>query len=73
MRTTPKQLQATVARIVRNHGVDIGIEWAYGRPRITNANQSRDISPRLPTGEMLQWLFAFECGLNMASNKATQI
>jgi len=44
-------------------GVDISIEWAYGQPRCYTRDGSRELSPRLPTGEMKLWLHGFEAGL----------
>lgn len=47
------------------------IEWAYGRPRayLVPADnphvQERELSPRLPTGDLYRWLYAFDRGLNI--------
>jgi hypothetical protein len=63
-RTTEKQLRERVEQLALR-GIDISIGWAYGRPRITNQAGSRDLSPRLATGEMATWLDGFETALNM--------
>ena len=60
--TTRRDLQETVERINRTL-VNVRLEWAYGRPRLYDASGSRDLSPRLPTGQMAQWLSAFETGI----------
>lgn len=59
MRTTKTQLRDKV-EFLRKQGVDISIHWAYGRPRCTTTSEGRDLSPRLPMGEMAIWLDAFE-------------
>lgn len=64
MRTTKTQLRETVARLNRK-GAKITISWAYGRPRVYDHSESRELSPRLPTGEMSQWLDGFEAGYDM--------
>lgn len=61
--TTKTQLRETVARLQRK-GVDIAIGWAYGRPRCTTKDEGRDLSPRLPTGEMALWLDGYETALD---------
>jgi len=47
----------------------VWIEWAYGRPRVylhdENGCQVRELSPRLSTGPMLDWLRAYLEGLEM--------
>ena len=39
------------------------IEYAYGRPRLVRAGGSVDVSPRLPAGELSQWMRAFLGGI----------
>lgn len=58
---TKTQLRDTV-RVLQNQGCDIMISWAYGRPRCYDKSESRELSPRLPTGEMALWLHGYECG-----------
>jgi len=54
-----------------NRGADwyIKVEWAYGRPRVHlynhNGDMLKDLSPRLSTGELKRWLYAFLKGLEM--------
>jgi hypothetical protein len=69
IRYSPKQLRTRVEQLALR-GLDISIGWAYGQPRITNRAGSRDLSPRLSTGEMKTWLDGFETALNI--NAATQ-
>lgn len=66
MRTTKNTLRAQVARINTVHNVRLTIAWAYGQPRIHNADGSRDISPRLPAGAMAIWLEGYETALDEA-------
>ena len=65
MRTTPKDLDNMAAKLSKLTGTDLRISWAYGKPRLIRmlANGGEDeISPRLQSGELLQWMFAFEEG-----------
>lgn len=48
-------------------GVDFEVEWAYGAPRLMANRGSRDVSPRLPSGELLQWMHAFFDGYNLCA------
>lgn len=45
------------------------VEWAYGRPRVylrdENKSMVSELSPRLSTGPLLNWLDAFLKGLCM--------
>lgn len=62
MRTTKTMIRARVQGL-KEQGCDIDVHWAYGRPRVTTADQTRDLSPRLPMGEMSTWLAGFQAGL----------
>lgn len=65
---TKTQLRETVARLQRA-GFDIDIHWAYGQPRCTTKDEGRDLSPRLPSGQMKYWLDGFETGANQQWEK----
>ena len=47
----------------------VSVEWAYGQPRAylhpagLPHNTYEELSPRLPTGEMYRWLWAYYKGL----------
>lgn len=71
MRVSPKQLRSRVEHL-QSRGVDIEIGWAYGRPRCTNKSESRDLSPRLPCGEMATWLDGFTTALDMSEGREIQ-
>lgn len=47
----------------------VSVEWAHGQPRAylrdTDNQMIGPLSPRLRTGRMLDWLYAFEVGLRM--------
>ena len=45
------------------------IQYAYGRPRLVRANGSVDVSPRLSTGELAQWMRAFLDGIEAGRAK----
>lgn len=76
-RTTRADLDLLVARI--NHAllckpgvrcVDLDpavayrVEYAYGRPRLMRAGGSVDVSPRLPAGQLADWMRAFIAGID---------
>lgn len=63
MRVTEKMIRARVARLVQR-GLPLGVEWAYGKPRIHDTT-GRDLSPRLPTGQLAVWLDGFETALDV--------
>jgi hypothetical protein len=64
-RVTKTYLRERVERIKRYYP-DISISWAYGRPRVYNADGSSELSPRLPMPEMNTWLDGFERGFALA-------
>ena len=39
------------------------VQWAYGRPRLMRAGGSVDVSPRLPSGQLADWMRAFHAGI----------
>ncbi len=59
---TAKMLQSQVSHL-QSQGYDVDLEWTYGRPRVTNKEQSVNISPRLPTGQLDLWLSGFKAGI----------
>jgi hypothetical protein len=67
-RTTRAQLDE-LAEII-NRRLDLAgdraytVEYAYGRPRLERAGGSVDVSPRLPAGELAQWMRAFMGGMD---------
>ena len=74
MRTTRKELRERIKGLRNHTGLDLSIEWAYGQPRVyqgtvvtTDRGRSvgrRELSPRLPTGQMKWWLYAYSAGYN---------
>ena len=64
-RITKTYLEKRVEMIARYYP-DISISWAYGRPRVYNADGSRELSPRLPMRELDNWLDGFERGFELA-------
>lgn len=71
MRTTKSELRQLVT-VINNRAPKPGhryeLEYAYGAPRLVLTNvktyTSRDISPRLPAGQLKLWLSAFLDGLD---------
>lgn len=44
-------------------GEPMSIGYAYGSPRLESADGSRDISPRLPAGQLREWIWAYIQGV----------
>jgi len=58
------------SKLERNgYKVRVVVQYAYGRPRVHWTDElgypSRDLSPRLPSGELYRWLCAFDAGLSL--------
>jgi hypothetical protein len=62
MRTTRTELREMV-EFLQKQGIDISIHWAYGHPRCYTKDEARELSPRLPIGQMKLWLEGFESGM----------
>lgn len=75
MRTTKRdiyQIERVINGMLKraNTGKAITVQWAYDQPRayIGPAGSDcvdRELSPRLPMGELYRWLDAFATGLQM--------
>ena len=73
MRTTREELDglariinatlASAGTVFESVPQDFFIEYSYGQPRLVRAGGSVDISPRLTTGQMKDWLQAFHLGI----------
>lgn len=59
---TKTQIREAVESMRKQTGLDVSVGWAYGRPRVYMDGESRDLSPRLSTGELDQWISAFMAG-----------
>ena len=65
-RTTKKEIERFVD-MMRLRGADISVEWSYGRPMCHTANGGKDLSLRLPTGQLSNWLLGYEAGYDQAT------
>ena len=45
------------------------IQSAYGRPRLFRNSGSVEVSPRLPSGRLAQWMHAYIGGINAVLSK----
>ena len=43
---------------------DYFVQYAYGRPRLMRQGGSIDVSPRLPAGQLADWMRAFLAGID---------
>ena len=72
-RVTRSELD-TLARIAgRQDGQTYEVEYAYGQPRLTRAGGSVDVSPRLSTGELAQWIRAYISGQDSIRSAARRL
>lgn len=63
-RTTEKDIRQLVQIMANRTGHSYMVQWAYGRPRIHSGDGSRDVSPRLPTGQLKEWIHGFLTGVD---------
>jgi hypothetical protein len=78
-RTTAKdimQIQKVINTALEYQGKTerVSVEWPYGRPRAylreaSDGDLLGELSPRLSTGPMADWLTAFEKGLRMGYHR----
>jgi hypothetical protein len=61
-RTSPRDLDGLAKRMREITGIDFTVGWAYGRPRLYSDGESREVSPRLPSGQLLDWMHAYMKG-----------
>ena len=73
MRHTIRELQQLVT-IINNRlpGGDYSISYAYGSPRLVSHNESRDVSPRLTSGQLYLWIAAFIDGIDAHIEKTRE-
>lgn len=62
-RVLDRNIVACVERMQRA-GMDVGLDGAYGRFRVSNRSGSCSLSPRVPNRQILDWLDAYEQGWN---------
>lgn len=62
-RVKDSQITNRVARL-QKEGCDIGLDGSFNQFRVTTKNGARDLSPRVPNRQILDWLDAFEEGWN---------
>lgn len=67
-RTSKSDLNHKADSLSKLTGMDFSVEWAYGRPRLMVDRGSRDVSPRLPSGELSQWIQAFWMGIQLGKD-----
>lgn len=64
MTRTTKQDLHELARVISNAtGEPYTVEWAYDRPRLYRQGGSVEVSPRLPPGQLSEWMQAYLKGL----------
>lgn len=59
-RVTKAEIRDYVEYLRKTTNLPLSVGWAYGRPRVSIS--SNDLSPRLPTGQLADWLNAFAQG-----------
>ena len=66
-RTTLRELDQLAAMIERATAVPVTVGHAYGQPRLESADGSRDLSPRLPTGQLADYMRGILRGIDLAT------
>ena len=71
-RITNADLEDKVNLINRLTGnqFDFAIQRAYGRPRLFRDGFGREVSPRLPAGQLNDWLEAYALGIMFSQANA---
>lgn len=64
-RVTDTHITNRIARL-QKQGIDLGIDGQYGQFRVTNKSGSKNMSPRLPNRQIMDWLEAYELGWDAA-------
>lgn len=73
-RTTRAELEELAALInSRLGGGDYAIGYAYGSPRLERDGGAVDVSPRLPAGQLADWMRAFLAGIDAMLRKAEDV
>lgn len=67
-RTSKSDLNEMANFLSKNTGIDFEIGWAYGAPRLQADRGSRDVSPRLPSGQLMDWMHAFAAGIDLGKH-----
>jgi hypothetical protein len=65
VRVTQRDLGGCAMTLRKLTGNDYAIDYSYGRPRLvlnTPGRGRRDISPRMASGALLEWMHAFLAG-----------
>jgi hypothetical protein len=69
-RTTQGELEQIVGVINTMLGVeDYGLDRSNGGTRLVRDGGAREVSPRLPAGELAQWMRAFIKGIDAADQR----
>lgn len=63
-RTSSKDLDNVARHLSAMAGKPYTVGWAYGRPRLYTDGESTEVSPRLPSGQLLEWMYAFAKGFD---------
>jgi hypothetical protein len=57
------ELATLVDRALRLPAGSHSVSVAYGRPRLVRGDGAYDISPRLPAGQLADWMRAYHAGI----------
>jgi len=63
-RTSSKDLDNVAKHLSALAGKPYTVGWAYGKPRLYTDGESTEVSPRLPSGQLLDWMYAFAKGFD---------
>lgn len=65
---TKQDLEWYAARLGEKLGEPLTVEYAYGRTQLYAKNGSQHVSPLLTRAALLEWMEAFDAGIDAARN-----
>lgn len=68
-RTSKRDLDQMARHLASMTGLPVRVSWAYGQPRLESEDGAHEISPRLPSGQLMDWMRAFVTGFGECENK----
>jgi len=71
MAVSKSDIREAVNELSEWTGLPLRVQWAYGRPRIflDDPIAYTELSPRLPTGQLMDWIIAFSKGFEYGLKK----
>ena len=58
-----------IVKVMQGRGINISLDWPYGKPQAFSANGSKGLSPQLSASQMKVWLLAYLEGYDSGWDK----